>query len=61
MFRQLDGNPLSIRRLAALHANEMLRNNDLKSIYGKVKDEVIQLDDENQSMLSRPGHGKVPE
>ena len=33
MFRQLNGNPLSIRWFAALHANDMMKNCSLKQIY----------------------------
>ena len=39
LFRQLCGNPMSIRILASFHANEMLSNNDLTSLYKKVQEE----------------------
>ena len=49
---KLSGNPLSIRILAAFHANTLLKNNDLKSIYMKVKNEMSLLDDDDRSYKS---------
>ena len=47
LFKQLSGNPFSIRLLAAFNANPMLKNNDLKSIYTKVKNEINLLADDD--------------
>ena len=46
MFRQLSGNPMSIRILASFHANVLIKNNDLKSIYLKVKSERTFMDED---------------
>ena len=48
MFKQLSGNPMSIRILASFHANTLIKKNDLKTIYEKVKSERSFMEDENQ-------------
>ena len=53
LFKQLSGNPSSIRILAAINANPMMQKNDLLSIYQKVKDEVDFLADDDKSMQSK--------
>ena len=61
MFKQLSGNPMSIRILASFHANTLIKKNDLKSIYEKVRNERFYMDDDgnkgkgtssNDNMLS---------
>ena len=59
LFKQLSGNPLSIRILAAFNANSMLENNDLVSIYNKVKNEVNELAGDEKSVNALQSHENV--
>ena len=59
LFKQLSGNPLSIRILAANNANSMLEKNDLKSIYKKVKNEINELTNDEESAKALKGHEGV--
>ena len=56
MFKQLSGNPFSIRVLAAHHANTMVRNNDLKAIYKTIQNETSLLADDDNSLRSNIGN-----
>ena len=49
MFRQLNGNPLSIRWFAALHANDMMKNCSLKQIYQEIKDQKASIEEQDDS------------
>ena len=49
MFKQLSGNPMSIKILASFHANTLIKKNDLKSIYEKVKSEKSFMDENHNN------------
>ena len=51
MFEQLDGNPYSIKTIAAFYRNPHVTNNDLKGIYQRLRD--LEKHEEDLSLSSR--------
>ena len=54
LFKHLAGNPLSIKILASFHKNSLMKDNDLKTLYKRVKCEQAQIDDNTSELSARP-------